>query len=168
MRGVVSQKPYGGAWQFQVGGWPYLCGTVECRQAAWEWHPLGHRGPGSFRWADGRIYVGQWNAGKQHGNGTLWDTEGLAVSGGRMAVFMWDSGMPASSMGMAPSGTPRAWQFQVGGWPYLCGTVECRQAAWEWHPLGHRGPGSFRWADGRIYVGQWNAGKQHGNGTLWD
>ena len=36
-------------------------------------------GQGTFRWPDGRCYVGGWNMGKQHGEGHYTDSKGTYI-----------------------------------------------------------------------------------------
>ena len=44
------------------------------------------QGQGTFQWADGQIYTGQWLNGKQHGKGVLTSLDGIP----RMGV--WENG----------------------------------------------------------------------------
>ena len=43
-------------------------------------------GKGTFSWTDGRQYVGEWKAGKQHGIGTYISIEGQKKQG------LWENG----------------------------------------------------------------------------
>ena len=43
-------------------------------------------GWGTFSWTDGRKYVGEWRAGKQHGKGTYISCDGTSKAG------LWEAG----------------------------------------------------------------------------
>lgn len=43
-------------------------------------------GWGTFSWTDGRQYVGEWRAGKQHGKGTYISNDGTSKTG------LWEHG----------------------------------------------------------------------------
>ena len=92
-----------------------------------QWQGGKRHGQGTHTWQYGKTYVGQWKDGKRHGQGTFtWpDRHG-------QGTFTW------------PDGGKYVGQFKDDK---------------------RHGQGTFTWPDGRKYVGKWKDDKRHGQGT---
>tara|TARA_B100000686_G_C16570793_1_gene852821 strand:- start:15 stop:683 length:669 start_codon:yes stop_codon:yes gene_type:complete len=81
-----------------------------------EWKNDKWHGQGTYTWADGDKYVGEWRDGKRHGQGTYTIANGNKYVG-------------------------------------------------EWRDDTLHGQGTYTWASGNKYVGEWKNNKRHGQGT---
>ena len=96
-------------------------------------------GQGTYTWANGTIYVGEWKGGEQSGQGTLTWANGDKYVGERkdnestgQGTYTWANG-----------------NKYVG----------------EWKDNERTGQGTYTWANGNKYVGEWKEGKKNGQGT---
>tara|TARA_B100002019_G_C21219570_1_gene573941 strand:- start:767 stop:1291 length:525 start_codon:yes stop_codon:yes gene_type:complete len=99
--------------------WDNCFGTytwAEGDQYVGEWKDDKRHGQGTYTWADGDQYVGEYKDGKKHGQGTYT----LANGNHYVGAFKDDK---------------------------------------------RHGQGTFTWADGDQYVGAWKDNKKHGQGT---
>lgn len=104
-------------------------------------------GEGSMAWASGRTFSGTWANDRPHGEGFGWDPEsGLTFTG------EWRAGRP--------EGKGRA-EYSTGEPPAVARVYEGTMVRG-----AEEGGGRCRFADGCIYIGEWRAGKQHGEGQL--
>ena len=97
-------------------------------------------GYGTYVWADGDKYVGDWVDGKKHGKGTLYYTNGEKYEGD------FTDG----------TGTGH------GTYTYPDGDV------YTGDHIGYyfTGKGTMVWADGSVYVGEWKDDDRHGQGKM--
>ena len=98
-------------------------------------------GYGTYTWADGRKYVGEWKNDKKHGQGTLtW-----AASGSKYVGEFKDSA-----------------RHGQGTYTWADG----RKYVGEFKDNKRNGQGTFTSPDGSKYVGEFKDGKGHGQGTF--
>lgn len=126
-------------------------------------HSSWHNCVGTRVWPSGARYVGEWRAGRQHGEGIEYKADGTVDRAGR-----WDNGPLITAYFVEPrlypfegaaakveSTTPSA--TTSGSLLPLCPTERPTEA---WHECF----GTKRWPSGARYVGEWRAGRQHGEG----
>jgi len=99
-------------------------------------------GTGTYTWADGSTYHGQWLDNKINGFGTYLWKDGRKYYGQWAANDMQGHGIYIYADGVRYDGS------------YLNDKKE--------------GYGIYLWTDGRRYEGWWHKGKQHGLGTYID
>ncbi|MDP7647112.1 MAG: SHOCT domain-containing protein, partial [Candidatus Woesearchaeota archaeon] len=97
-------------------------------------------GQGTFTLANGDKYIGGWKDDKRHGQGTLTLADGEKYVGGWKDDKRHGQGTYTYASG----------NKYIGGWK---------------DGKGH-GQGTYTWADGDKYIGGWKDGKSHGQGTL--
>ena len=108
-------------------------GVPECRCTDFmEWHNC----EGTYRFADGDKYVGEFKDGKQHGQGTY------TFANGNKYVGVFRDGQ------------------KNGQGTYTC--ANGKKYVGEYRGGKSHGHGTHTWADGRKYVGEYRNGKEHG------
>ena len=96
-------------------------------------------GYGTYTWASGAKYVGQWKDDKKDGQGTY-----TCASGNKYVGEYKDDKKDGQGTYTWASGNK-----YVG----------------QWKDDKHHGQGTYTWASGAKYVGQWKDDKSHGQGT---
>lgn len=126
-----------------------------------------NHGQGTYIWADGSRYEGEFNKNTLSGFGTLYSADGvkffegefkndqphgvgtLYFSNGNRYVGEWENGVESGSgILYGPNNRVIYGGHWVNGVP--------------------NGNGSYYWEDGSKYVGQFRSGKSHGTGILYD
>jgi len=114
-----------------------------------------YHGYGRLEYQDeGETYKGNWMMGKKQGRGTLWDKNNHVYIG------QWRNDR-RNGFGIQA--------FNVEGWVedrntenWLIENTENYNG--EFRNDAFYGQGTYRWANGTIYVGSWAANKKHGEG----
>lgn len=135
----------------------------------YEGHKRGNmnHGQGTYIWADGARYEGEFQKSRLTGFGMLYDSQGrkffegefkndqpeglgtLYFNDGRRYVGEWKNGIESGSgILYAPDG-----RVVYGG---------------NWENGAPNGIGAYYWEDGQKYVGEFKNGKSHGTGVLYD
>merc|ERR1712129_648781 len=97
---------------------------------------------------DGSVFKGQWDAGLQHGDGTLTFKDGTKFAG------QYVQGVKSGKGNFVIESSN--FEGATGGCSY--------DGAFE-NDTFH-GEGVFKWGDGRKYEGQWKGGLMDGKGTF--
>jgi len=97
-------------------------------------------GQGTYTFASGSKYVGEFKDGKRHGQGILTSTKGYKYVGEFKDGKRHGQGILTSTKGYKYVG-----EFKDGK---------------------YNGQGTFTWADGAKYVGEYKDDKRHGQGTM--
>jgi hypothetical protein len=100
-------------------------------------------GRGVYAYADGSVYVGEFQGSQPHGRGSLTGADG------NVRVGTWERGRRISRR--ATTAPARMSEGAGSG----CAVGDCRD-----------GRGSYRWSNGSSYTGSFRNFKQHGQGTL--
>ncbi|KAH3742668.1 phosphatidylinositol-4-phosphate 5-kinase [Pelomyxa schiedti] len=132
---------------------------------------------------NGAVYIGSYEKGKSHGNGTLLSTDGKFYSG------EFAHGLPhGHGTEFIPSGEWYEGEFvagkREGHGVLICGNATYKGYWKNGNPSGQgelhfmdgsyyagdwvngirEGKGSFKWANGEMYTGDWQAGQRTGKG----
>ena len=100
-------------------------------------------GYGTYTWASGKTYVGEWKNGTMHGQGISTSPFAVGVS---KYVGEWVNGNKDG----------------YGTYAFADGSTYVG----EWKNDKQNGNGTFTWTNGDKYVGEWKNDKMHGQGTL--
>ena len=99
-------------------------------------------GYGTYTWASGKTYVGEWKNGTMHGQGISTSPFAVGVS---KYVGEWVNGNKDG----------------YGTYAFADGSTYVG----EWKNDKQNGNGTFTWTNGDKYVGEWKNGDKHGQGT---
>jgi len=105
-----------------------------------DWKNAYRHGRGTYTWTDGNQYVGEYKNDKRHGKGTF------TWSGGDEYTGEWKDGVKEGK----------------GTYVWVSGNMYQGQ----WLNGDKSGKGTFTWASGDQYFGEYKNDKRHGNGTL--
>ena len=175
-----------------------------------EWRDNKRHGQGIYTWTDGSIYVGEWRYGKKHGQGTqTWADDGQKSVGewrgnnlyegiqyyasgkvkGTLSNGQWCGGCTPTSRQLAiveqinsnpgldtSTLRPVATSSTTGALPSCPSGVfnDCigtytwangNKYVGEWRCDATHGQGTFTWPDGDKYVGEFRGGRRNGQGT---
>jgi len=171
-----------------------------------EWKDGLPNGQGTVTYADGDKYVGEWKDGKRHGQGTdtyagggkyvgeykdgKWHGQGTyTFADGRVEEGIWENHEFKYAQKITPTvtakKTPPPSKGEGFALPECPGspTSSTRRSFWwnncegtytyangdkyvgEWKDNKYHGQGTYTYADGRKYVGEWKDNKRHGQGT---
>ena len=138
--------------------------TIRCAVEGYkgESNAMGHRhGQGTFRFANGNVYEGQYENDDMHGQGTLRYSDGDVYEG------LWENdkkhgqGTYRFASGNVYEGQWKSDQMHgQGTFRYASGDVYEGQ----WKNDERRGQGTYRYANGDVYEGQWENDNMHGQG----
>ncbi len=122
-------------------------------------------GQGSYRWANGNRYEGEWRDGLGEPRGTFTVADGTSYEG------EFRAGRPHGRATQTwPSGDRYEGEFRDGR-RHGQGTLtfaDGRRYAGEWRDDAGHGQGTLTMPDGRRYEGEWRNSRQHGRGThIW-
>jgi hypothetical protein len=119
-------------------------------------------GQGTFTWADGSKYVGEWKDGKRNGQGTYTWADGDKYVGewkddksNGQGTYTYHNG--DKYVGESKYDKPQG----QGTYTYADGT----KYEGEYKDGKKHGQGAFTYADGTKYEGEYKDGKKHGQGT---
>jgi hypothetical protein len=99
-----------------------------------------HNCYGTYTWANGDKYVGEWKDGKRRGQGTYtW------ANGNKYIGEFKDNKQHGQGTSILVNGDKYVGDYKDG----------------KWH-----GQGTYTWANGNKYVGEYKDGKWHGQGTM--
>jgi len=107
-------------------------------------------GQGTYAWANGQNYCGEWKAQKYHGAGTFTWADGGTIK------TNWISGLPNGYAEI----------HMATGDSYI-GNIKGLNKDNGWIFL-EDGQGTYNWANGDKYAGEWKDGQKHGHGEFND
>jgi len=130
-----------------------------------EWKNGAINGLGTLTWADGSKYVGEWKDFRRHGQGTYTSTKGIRSEG----PWVEDEFKGEKKAGGECEGNDTAKWNNCIGTAFFHRGVDGKYVG-EWKDGKRHGQGSYDIrANTYKYVGEWKDGKKHGMGTRkWD
>ena len=127
-----------------------------------EWKDNSLHGHGTLTFPNGDKYVGEFKEGKQHGQGTF------TYADGQTYVGEWKD---SKRHGQGTFTWPDGGKY-IGEWKHGeadgQGTktyADGRKYVGEWKDGKRHGQGTVTWPDGGKYIGEWKDNKYHGQGT---
>lgn len=108
-------------------------------------------------WTHKEVYVGNWKAGKRFGRGTHWNGKG------NLYIGQWKDNK-RNGQGSYFFNLPQ-WRENQHTEFWLKDNTE--NYTGEFVNDHFQGQGTYRWADGKRYVGGFFAGEKHGPGTFY-
>jgi hypothetical protein len=128
-----------------------------------EWQEGQFHGQGTYTWANGQKYVGEWQEDKFHGQGTLTLADGRQYVGEFKDGQSHGQGTYTWADGRQYVGEFKDGKFHGQGTYTL---ADGQKYVGEWQEDKFHGQGTYTWADGRQYVGEFKDGTQNGQGTF--
>mmetsp|Transcript_98661 Transcript_98661/g.318100 ORF Transcript_98661/g.318100 Transcript_98661/m.318100 type:complete len:343 (+) Transcript_98661:820-1848(+) len=149
-------------------------------------------GEGSYKFADGRLYTGQWREGHLNGHGKMeWlagadpSVEGNVYEGqwkddlaDGYGKFIHNDGATYQGEWMKDEQSGKGFEIWTDGSRYdgdFLHGAKHGSGIWKSHHAEYRGEfrademegeGRYIFADGRLYIGQWKKGQMHGQGEM--
>ena len=131
-----------------------------------DWRDDKRTGRGTFTWADGDRYEGDWRDGKKHGRGTYTDDDVGRYKGefrddesNGRGIFTWTDGTRYEGDWRGSKMHGRGIYTWANGNRYEGDFRDGKK----------HGRGTYTWANGTRYEGDFRDGKPHGQGTAhWD
>jgi hypothetical protein len=120
-------------------------------------------GQGTYTYANGDKYVGEYRVGKRTGQGTF-----TSATGEKYVGEFWDGKSHGQGTYTWPDGEKYVGEFRDGKshgqgthtWP------DGSKYVGEWRDDKYHGQGTYTFANGDKFVGEYQDGKAHGQGTL--
>ena len=133
-----------------------------------EWKDGNYNGQGTYTWLDGKKYVGEYKDHKRNGKGTVTSADGTVEKGiWKDDVFQYANivsvdSKSVSNLPKCPSDTDAQWHNCFGTFTWANGD----KYVGEWKDNKKTGQGTFTTPDGDKYVGEWKYDKRTGQGTM--